>query len=353
MRISFTSNLAMQNSMRQTVSESQSQLQKAQTEVSTGTFADQGIALGYQSGRSVNLTSEKSRLNSIVDSNSIVTQRLSASQSALSNMSSDIQTSMNSLIALSGSDDKTLLNTTTQSLQSQLDAFIASGNTSANGEFLFSGINTANQPLKTYDTTSAAKASFNTALTNYMNANGIGSMSNFTVAQMQDFVENTLTPMYTAGNAGDTWKTDWSSASDTNMSSRVNTAETVQSSTNANNDGFRKFALASVMGVELLGSDVNPDVRQYISKTAISYMGQAVAGVDAERSALGLSEARVKTANDTMTAQVSIVETAFNNMNEVDAYEASTKVNNLLAQMEASYQLTSRLQKLSLANYLS
>ena len=33
--------------------------------------------------------------------------------------------------------------------------------------------------------------------------------------------------------------------------------------------------------------------------------------------------------------------------------EASTKVNNLLAQMEASYQLTSRLQKLSLANYLS
>ncbi|MCD2172718.1 flagellar hook-associated family protein [Rhizobium sp. C4] len=353
MRISFTSNLAMQNSMRQTVSESQSQLLKAQTEVSTGTFADQGIALGYQSGRSVNLTAEKSRLNSIVDSNSIVSQRLSASQSALGNMSSDIQTSMNSLIALSGSDDKTLLNTTTQSLQSQLDAFISSGNTSANGEFLFSGINTANQPLKTYDTASAAKASFNTALTNYMSANGIGSMSNFTVAQMQDFVENNLAPMYTAGNGSDAWKTDWSAASDTNMTSRVNTAETVQSSTNANNDGFRKFALASVLGVELLGSDVTSDVRQYISKTAIGYMGEAVAGVDAQRSALGLSEARVKTANDTMTAQVNIVETAFNNLNEVDAYEASTKVNNLLAQMEASYQLTSRLQKLSLANYLS
>ncbi len=353
MRISFTSNLAMQNSMRQTVSESQSQLLKAQTEVSTGTFADQGIALGYQSGRSVNLTTEKSRLNSIVDSNSIVSQRLSASQSALSNMSSNIQTSLNSLIALSGSDDKTLLNTTTQSLQSQLDAFIASGNTSANGEFLFSGINTANQPLKNYDASAAAKASFDTALTNYMSANGIGSMSNFTVAQMQDFVQNTLAPMYTAGNAGDTWKTDWSNASDTNMNSRVNTAETVQSSTNANNDGFRKFALASVMGVELLGKDVTSDVRQYISKAAIGYMGEAVAGVDAQRSALGLSEARVKTANDTMTAQVSIVETAFNNLNEVDAYEASTKVNNLLAQMEASYQLTSRLQKLSLANYLS
>lgn len=353
MRISFTSNLAMQNTMRQTVSASQSQLLKAQTEVSTGTFADQGIALGYQSGRSVNLTTEKARLNSIVDSNSIVTQRLSASQSSLNNMSSDIQTSLNSLIALSGSEDKTLLNTTTQSLQSQLDAFIASGNTSANGEFLFAGIDTANQPLKSYDANASAKATFNTALTNYMAANGIGSMSNFTAAQMQDFVENTLTPMYTAGNPADVWKNDWSSASDTNMTSRVNTAETVQSSTNANSDGFRKFALASVMGIELLGTDINPDVRQYVSKTAISYMGAAVAGVDGQRSALGLSESRVKTANDTITAQVSIVETAFNNLNEVDAYEASTKVNNLLAQMEASYQLTSRLQKLSLANYLS
>lgn len=353
MRISFTSNLAMQNTMRLTVSQSQSELLKAQTEVSTGTFADQGIALGYQSGRSVNLTTEKNRLNSIMDSNSIVSQRLSASQSSLTNMSANVQTSMNSLIALSGSDDKTLLNTTTQSLQSQLDAFISSGNTSANGEYLFAGINTADQPLKGYSAGSDAKASFNTALTNYMTANGIGSMSNFTVAQMQDFLENTLAPMYTASNASDTWKTDWSTASDTNMSSRVNTSEAVQSSTNANNEGFRKFALASVMGIELLGTDVNSDVRQFISKTAISYMGEAIAGVDAERSALGLSEARVKTANETITAQVSIVETAFNNLNEVDAYEASTKVNNLLAQMEASYQLTSRLQKLSLANYLS
>ena len=353
MRISFTSNLAMQNSMRQTVSKSQSELQKAQTEVSTGTYADQGIALGYQSGRSVNLTTEKARLNSIMDSNSIVTQRLSASQSSLTNMSSNVQTSLNSLIALSGSDDQTLLDTTTQSLQSQLDAFISSGNTSANGEYLFSGINTSDQPLKAYDDSSAAKASFKTALSNYMSTNGIATMSDFTVTQMQDFVENTLAPMYDASSGTDTWKTDWSNASDTNMTSRINTSETVQSSTNANNDGFRKYALASVMGIELLGTDINSDVRQYVSKTAISYMGEAVAGVYSERSALGLSEARVKTANTTISTQVNIVETAFNNMNEVDAYEASTKVNNLLSQVEASYTLTSRIQKLSLANYLS
>lgn len=353
MRISFTSNLSMQNSMRVTVSQAQQQLQKAQTEVSTGTFADQGVALGYQSGRSVDLTTEENRIKAVMDSNSIVTQRLSASQSALTNMSANVQTSLNSMIALSGSNDQSLLSTTTQSLQSQLDAFVGSGNTSANGEFLFSGINTAAQPLQAYSAGSAAKASFNTALSNYMTANGIASMSNFTVTQMQDFVQNKLAPMYTAGSASDKWKTDWSTASDTNMTSRISTADTVQSSINANNDGFRKFALASVIGIDLLGSSVNADVRQYVSKTAISYMGEAIAGIDSQKSALGLSQARVKTANDTMTTQVSIVKMAFTKLNEVDAYEASTRVNNLLAQLEASYRMTSLIQKLSLANYLS
>jgi flagellar hook-associated protein 3 FlgL len=353
MRVSFTSNLAVQNSMRQTISQSQSELLKAQTEVSTGTYADGGIELGYQSGRSVNLTTEKSRMNAIIDSNAIVTQRLAASQSALTNMSDNVQTSLNSLIALSGSDDKTLLSTTTQSLQSQLDAFVSSGNTSANGEYVFGGINTSQQPLNTYSSTSTAKASFDSALSNYMSTNGIATMSDFSVTQMQDFVENTLAPMYDASSASDTFKTDWSNASDTNMTSRISTSESVKSSSSANNDGFRKFAMASVMGIELLGSAVSSDVRQYISKTTISYMGEAVAGVDEQRSSLGLSESRVTTANTTLSTQVNIVETAFNSLNEVDAYEASTKVNNLLSQMEASYTLTSRIQKLSLVNYLS
>lgn len=352
MKISFTSNLAIQNSMRQTVSQSQAELLKAQTEVSTGTYADGGVVLGYQSGRSISLTSEKSRLNAIMDSNSIITQRLSASQSSLSNMSDNVQTSLNSLIALSGSDDKNLLDTTKQSLQSQLDAFVSSGNTSANGEYLFAGINTSSEPLKSYDASSAAKASFDTALNNYMSSNGIASMSDFTVAQMKDFIENKLSPMYDASSAADTWKTDWSTASDTNMTSRINTAETVDTSTNANTSGFRKFALASVMGIELLGSNIGSDVRQYVSETAISYMGEAVAGIDSQRASLGLSEGRVKTANTTITTQVNIVETAFNSLNEVDAYAASTKINNLLAQMEASYQLTAKMQQLTLANYI-
>jgi flagellar hook-associated protein 3 FlgL len=352
MKVSFTSNLGIQNAMRQTINQSQSELLKAQTEVSTGTYADRGVSLGYQTGRSVSLTVEKSRMNSIIDSNSIATQRLSASQSSLTNMSENVQTSLNSLIALSGSDDKSLLTTTTQSLQSQLDAFVSSGNTSSNGEFLFAGINTGTEPLKAYNDTSAAKTTFDNAFQTYFGFTpsdpAASSITVGGVPGMQDFVENTLEPLYT----GSQWSTDWSTASSTNMTSQISASESVQTSTNANTDGFKKFALASVLGIELLGSNVNSTTRQYISQSAISYMGEAVAGVDQERSALGLSEARVNKSNATLQTQVTIVETSFNNLNEVDAYAASTKVNSLLSQMEASYTLTARIQKLSLVNFL-
>lgn len=356
MKISFTSNLGIQNSMRLSVSQGQTELLKSQQEVTTGTYYDPGVSLGYESGRSVNLTNEQNRMQSIVDSNSIVSQRLDASQSSLSNMSDNVQSSLDALVALSGSSDQTQLSTATQTLQNNLDAFVSAGNTSVNGEYLFAGINTGTKPLSSYDSTSAAKASFDDAFSSYFGFSPTDSAaSSITVdgvPGMQDFMENTLEPMYDASSSSDKWKTDWSTASDTNMISQVNTSETVKTSSNANSDGFRNFALASVMGIELLGSNINSDVRSYVSKTAISRLGNTIANVNDEQSSLGLSQSRVESGNTTLKTQIDIVKTSFNNLNEVDAYAASTKVNSLLSQLQASYQLTAKIQSLNLANYI-
>jgi flagellar hook-associated protein 3 FlgL len=334
--------------MRSTINKSQQEVLEVQQEITTGTYADAGVALGYQVGRSVNLTTEKAHLTSIMDSNSIVSQRLTASQSALENMSSNVQESLNTMIALSGTADTTQLSTATNTLQMQLEAFVSTGNTSANGEYLFAGTNTGEQPLSIYNETSAAKVTFDTELSNFMTTNGIGSMNDFTTDQMEDFLTNTIEPLYT----GAQWNTDWSTASDTNMTTKVATSETVDTSTNSNEDGFRKFALASVIGIELLNSGLSATVTQYVSTKAISYLGESVAGIDQQRSDLGLAESRVNKADEALQVQIDTLTTAFNDLNEVDAYEASTRVNTLLTQMEASYQMTAKIQQLSLTNYL-
>ncbi len=349
MKTSFISNIGVQTSMRDTIADAQAQLIKAQKEITTGTFADRGVALGWETGRSVNLTIDITRIEALQNSNAIVDDRLQGSQAALGAMETYMQTARDALIALSGSDDATLLTTAVDTTTNALQAFVATGNTSANGEYLFAGINTDVQPLTEYTATSAAKVTFDTAFNTFFGFPPTSaSVNTITATQMDTFITGTLEPLYT----GAQWNTDWSTASDTNMSTRISTAETVSTSTNANQKGFRSFALGGVIAKELLNLDIGSDVRQIVTEKSISYINDGITGINAQRTVLGLSQQRLASANDTLAAQKDIIETSFNNLVEVDVYEASTLVNALKTQVETSYTLTARIQQLSLVNYL-
>ncbi|RVJ75377.1 flagellar hook-associated family protein [Sinorhizobium meliloti] len=345
MKTSFVSNLAVQNAMRLTIQQGQAELLKLQTEVTTGRHADVGLALGSSAARSVSLQRELARLGTLVDTNSVVTQRLAASQSALSAMAEAAQQVRNTLVTFKGNDAADQLAIQKPEIQSAMSAFSSAANLSFNGEFLFAGINTDVRPLEDYN--AAAKSTFDTALATYMSANGITSMSDFTKAQMEDFITNTLEPLYDTE-----WAADWSKASSQNMTSRISTTEVVQSSTNATTEGFRKFALASVIALELMDENVSSEVRAYIGEAALGYVEQANTQITAERSTLGISEARVKKANTSLQAQIKLINTHITDLEGVDTYEASTRMNTLLTQVETSYTLTARIQRLSLIDFL-
>src|SRR6218665_3145700 len=104
MKTSFVSNLAVQNAMRLTIQQSQTEVVKLEKEVTTGRHADVGVALGGAASKSLDLQRELARMTTLTDTNAVVTQRLSASQEALSSISSAAQSTMEALIALSGSD---------------------------------------------------------------------------------------------------------------------------------------------------------------------------------------------------------------------------------------------------------
>ncbi|MQW89139.1 flagellar hook-associated family protein [Sinorhizobium saheli] len=350
MKTSFVSNLAVQNAMRLTIQQGQAELLKLETEVSTGRFADVGVELGSSTSRSVNLRRELARLETLVDTNSIVTQRLSASQEALSQMAEAAEQVRDTLVTFKGNDAADQLSIQKMEIESAMSLFTSAANLSFNGEFLFAGINTDVKPFEDYSAAgSAAKATFDAELANYMSANGIASMSDFTVAQMEDFITNTLEPLY----ADDTqWAADWSQASSQNMTSRISTTEVVQSSTNATTDGFRKFALASVIASELMDQDVSSEVRTYIGEAALGYVEEGNTSITAERSTLGISEARVEKANTSLEVQIKLINTHITDLEGIDTYEASTRMNTLLTQVETSYTLTARIQQLSLIDFL-
>jgi len=66
----------------------------------------------------------------------------------------------------------------------------------------------------------------------------------------------------------------------------------------------------------------------------------------------GLSQERVEKANDALDAQANIMQTKLVDIQGVDPYEASTLVKTLETQLETAYTIVSKIQQLSLVNYL-
>ena len=349
MKTSNVSNLTVQNAMRLTILQAQNELLKAQKEVTTGMYADIGAELGNRTALSLDLTRESLRIQSLIDTNAIASQRLESSQEAMDQMGVASQNMMNALVALRGSSDESNLSVATQTITDAFDQFRSMVNSSASGEYLFAGINTDVQPLtdlpiiKT-DVEAAFAAYFGFPPTDSVQTAGI------TAVDMEDFITNTVGPMFTG--SGTEWENFWSSASSVAMTSRISQSETVQTSTTANASGMRNFAYAAVISVALLDLNLQEDVRAVVSNRAIEVSGAAISGINTERTQLGLSQERIARANSSLEIQQDIIETNFNSMVEVDAYEASTRVNNLLSLVEASYTLTAKIQNLSLVNFL-
>jgi len=354
MSTASVSNLSTQTSMRLTIRQAQNELLKAQQEVSTGFYADIGAELGSKTSTVVDLNRESLRLTSMINNNSIATQRLSASQEALKQIATAAEEMNNALITISGSSNSDTINTTIMTVSNSLSTMTSMANQAANGEFLFAGINTDVKPIEEYTETSAAKTAFDNAFTAYFGFPPTDTAGTATIPpdggapSMEDFITSVLEPMYTGAD----WNTDWSSATDQAMTSRITQSETVQTSTSANENGFRYFALAAIVTKELMTIGAPANAVTVAINRAIDYTGRAITGINSTRSELGLSENRVEKADASLRIQVDIIETSLSSKIEVDAYEASTRVNSLLSMVEASYTLTSKIQALSLVNYL-
>ena len=351
MKASFVSNMSLQNAMRLTVSKAQKEMLQLQEETVTGRHADVGATLGAKTARTLDLHRDLQRMESLKSTNALTTQRLAASQEALGKMSESANGAMEVLIALSGITTDDQLELAQKNIGNALSTFTAAANTSFSGEYLFAGINSDVIPFKDYfeGAPSAAKQAFDDAFVAHFGFTQTDpGVSSITSADMTAFISSLETSFL-----DDTyWETNWSNASDENMQSRVSAAETVQSSTNTNAKGMRYMALGLVLGQELLALGISEQTRKTVSDTAIDYMGRAVSGIDSERSKLGISESRVTQANVSLNAQITILGISIKDMEGIDTYEAATRVTTLESQLSLAYTLTSRIQNLSLLNYL-
>ncbi|MGF9693368.1 flagellar hook-associated family protein [Rhizobium sp. 0TCS1.26] len=363
MKTSFSSNLSIQNSLRQAMEKAQKDLVAANLEVTTGLHADMGVALGSSTTHSLDLTRDLLRIESLQGANGLAKTRIDSSEGALKVMAEQVTTVNGLLTGLTNSDST--IDAVVTTMKQALNTFISSGNSSVAGEYLFAGTNSDVKPLTSYsEENSALKTAVDAELTYFM-ANQVPpvtSKTDLSASQMGVFLDDlekkfngtemTTSPPQPADSDGkDFWKEFGSKASDSNMTTRITSSETIESSVNANDRGFRNFVFGAVVSIELLPG-VSDAARAVVSERAQQAIGRASAGISSQRTQLGLSSERITKATDSLSAQKAIFENSISDLQSVDPYEAATRVNSLKSLLEAAYTLTARIQQLSLINYL-
>ena len=345
----FVSSQLLANSLVLPVQQAQAALATAMTEESTGQYADLGLQLGDQSGYELSLREQVQKLQTFTAGNSLVSTNLSTAQNALSAMSSSAQSTLSDLVAWTpGANSGATLQTMGQSA---LQGLIASANATSGDQYVFGGINSSVAPMADYYSTppSAAKSAVDAA---FQTAFGClptdPAAASITSAQMQAFLGGPFASLFSGTN----WTSDWSSASSANTTAEIAPGQTVTTSTNANGLAFQELAQAYTMLSEFGGSQLSSSAQGAVASAATSLVAEGQAALTDTQTALGAVQSAVTDANSSMSSQLTLLQQQVNGLDDVDQSATAAKISSLTTQIQMAYELTARLQQLSLAQYL-
>jgi flagellar hook-associated protein 3 FlgL len=349
MTINNVSSSYLSSALLPSVRQAQSQLSTLETESATGQYANLGLQLGSQSGYELSLRSQDDLLQTITSANGLSSTNLSTAQTALSSILSSAQTAAQDLTE---SPSTLGASSTLQSLgESSLQDLISAANTTTSGGYVFGGQNTQTAPLDDYYATpiSTAKSQIDQAFQSYfgfpINSSQTASI---TGAQMDDFLSGPFAAQFESPN----WTSYWSNASSTNAASEISPGNVVDTSTNTNTAGFQQLAQGYAMLSEFGNVGLGSGALSAVSSCALSQINQGAASITQTQASLGQTQAQITAANSSMSSQMTILQTAIGNMDDINPADIATQLTALSTQLETSYQLTAQIHNLNLAQYL-
>ena len=340
------STLSMQTQRLETLQRAQASLVKAEKEQSTGRIYDAGLELGYQVSRNLDWHSEISQVGSLVTRNKLAGVKAGVAQTGLDNLRSVVQSLVSTLTsAQSATNGRELAQTQAEAAWNTLTGVLGS---TYQGQYIFSGINSDQAPLEDYAGSTGEADVANAFLTQFGFAQNNAATNAITASDLETFLNGNFDSLFDNAN----WQANWSNASDETLNTRSADNQILNGSVTANADAFRKVAKGIAMVMDLAKGPLNDDAFNTLATNAMKVLSEGMDGVAAEQSRIGLVQQALTQTEDRLTAKQTYLTTAVNATEGVDQTEVAIRLNGLMNQLEASYAITSRLNNLSLLNYL-
>jgi len=346
MKASFVSSFSIANALRSTTARLQHSLPSLQQEMVTGRHADSGLSLGSQTASLATLTNDLGNLDRLYDTNNRIMTRMSMVQSGMDQLNSLAQNLVSSIgVTLGDDSQKGAVQSASESAILEITSIL---NRQADGVYLFAGDNAQSKPIADY-AGSPLQASFDTAFQTYFGfTKDSPAAAGITESQVNDFITTVAEPLFTGAG----WTANVSTASDNVQNARIDDGIVMGVSVSANEEAFQQITISAIIASEFYKTEVGGDALFAVGKYAAEAASTAISGLTKIQGKIGLTQERISRVNDGLNVQKNLFETFAAELDGVDAYEAAIEVNTLITQIEVSYSVTSRIQNLSLMQYL-
>jgi len=346
MKLSQISTLNIHLGLRQSLASLQREMQKAQQEVTTGYRADTGLYLGASSARHVSFQTDIDRINTIIDTNSFATGRLETTMAATTSIISIAQDLLPTLTA-SVSQSSSASNTALAG-KNALESISAIINSTYNGEFIFGGVNSAEPPLKDF-ASDGGKAAMDAAFLGHFGfAKDDSGATGISKTDMKTFLDTVVEPMF----MGSQWNSIFSNATDDTINARISLTETTGASISANETAFRQVMFATITTAHFFTGNLSGQAQSAVATRALEMVSQSTGSLADMQGKIGFISNRIERSSERLDLQIDQYTIDSDAMIAVDPYEAATRLNSLITQIETSYTLTGRIQQLSLMRFI-
>lgn len=316
------------------ISDMKSKAQLARTEAVTGRYEDQTKAVRGDIGGAHLLNKAIEDAKAYQTNLSLAETRTSRTQTVLAMLTTESARLGASAIAGLGTGDEASLKTIAADARATILNIFGALNSTEGGRALFGGDATDRPPLaavedfladiETLIAGAADAAAAETALDTYFN----------------DPAGGFATDIYQGGDG---------EASSVELAPGVRVGASVRADDQSIKDLLR--GLAVIASYEALPSG-SAEARDALTRSGAEYALVAEDDLVNMRARLGVAESRIAAAKDRYTSEETVLTSILNQKTARDPYEATAELQLLESQLEASYLMTARLARLTIAEYL-
>ncbi len=346
LRLEGVPSLLMTSSSRSAISVLQRKLQIAQTEVASGRNHDLGLTLGRQIGGNLALRAELESAKTVTDRINVTRVQATAAQDALGSLSGIARDMIATLTGARGAQGGVSL--AVSAAESALGSFESIVNAKVGEEYLFGGASPDRPPLRgpySDEPKAAIDAAF---LAEFGFAQSDGQSASVDSGAMTAFLEGRLADLF--DDSG--WTRLWSSAGGAGSGIRLSGENRVNPFPNADGSYVRKLAEGLGMILSLGDGSYAEATFQTAVDKAMAKLAEADGLLIAEQSRIGFVQSDLAATIERLERREAVLLEHIRQVEQVDPYEAATRVNDLMTHLESSYAITARISRLNLLDYL-